>query len=171
VDAVDGCPVITVVGDGVTWAVPLRRIRTVRDERADGSFRVYGIWEIPDEPQVPSSIVGLRARIRHDSDPDEAPLRTRAPRTIPENDRDWKPLFGTRNSVEPMHSHYKALLPSGRFRNVGQRRRTINHCGYMLSRAVSTVLAHHHRTGAHLERWFGRWRPPDPKWWLSEEAA
>ena len=24
---------------------------------------------------------------------------------------------------------------------------------------------------ADLERWFGRWRPPDPKWWLSEKAA
>ena len=171
VDAVDGCPVITIVGDDTTWAVPLRRIRTVRDERADGSFRMYGIWEIPDLPEVPASMVGLRTRIRHDSDPDDPVLRTRALRTIPENDPDWKPLFGKRNSVESMHSHFKALLPGGRFRNVGQRRRTINHCGYMISRAVSTLLAHHHRTGADLERWFGQWKPPDPKWWLSEEAA
>jgi len=70
-----------------------------------------------------------------------------------------------------MHSHFKALLPGARFRDVGQRRRTINHCGHMLSRAVSTLLAHHHRTGADLERWFGQWKPPDPKWWLAEEAA
>jgi hypothetical protein len=116
-------------------------------------------------------MVGLRTRVRHDSNPNDPVLRTRALRTIPENDPDWKPLFGLRNSVESMHAQFKALLPGRRFRNVGQRRRTINHCGYTLSRAVATLLAHHHRTGSDLEQWFGRWRPPDPQWWLSEEAA
>jgi len=47
-------------------------------------------------------------------------------------------------------------------------RRTISHRGFMLSRAASTLLAHHHRTGADLERWFGQWKPPDPKWWLPD---
>ena len=168
VDAVDGCPVITVPSDDKNLAIPLRRIRNTQARRADGTYRTYGVWEIPDLPEVPGSWVGLRARIRHDSNPDEPVLRTRALRTIPENDPDWRPLFGLRNSVESMHAHFKSLLPGRRFRNVGQRRRTVNQCGYTLSRAVSTLLAHHHRTGASLEQWFGKWTPPDPKWWLSE---
>lgn len=171
VDAVDGCPVITVNSDGEDWVIPLVRISTKFPRRAKGNTVAYGIWEIPDDDRVPESWVGLRCRVRHDSDPCEPTLRTRALRTIPENDPDWSRLFGTRNSIESMHAHLKEGMPGRRFRNVGQRRRTINHCGYMLSRAVSTLLAHHHRTGADLERWFGQWKPPDPKWWLSEEAA
>ena len=132
---------------------------------------MFGIWVIPDLPEVPASMVGLRTRVRHDGNPDDPVLRTRALRTIPKNAPDLRPLFGLRNSVESMHAHFKALLPRRRFRNVGRRRRTINHCGYTLGRAVSTLLALHHRTGSGPEQWFGKWTPPDPKWWLTEDAA
>lgn len=171
VDAVDGCPVIVIDVEGTTWAVPLVRISTIFRPRANDVWAVYGEWAIPDYPQVPASWVGLRGLIRHDSDPDETIPRTRACRPIPENDPAWPGVFGNRNSIESMHAHMKNALPGRRSRTIGQRRRTINHCGYMLSRAVSTLLAHHRRTGADLERWFGQWKPPDPRWWLSEEAA
>jgi hypothetical protein len=173
VDAVDGCPIITVPTDTNNWGIPLVRVRTLRDERADGTWRMYGIWQIPDLPQVSASLVGVRVRIRHDSEPDSTdPIRCRALRTIPENDRDWK-LFGVRNSIESMHSHLKALLPGRRFRNVGQTARTVNHCGYLLTRAIAALLAHHHRTALDLTPWFGKWRPPDPRWFdnLEPEAA
>lgn len=54
-------------------------------------------------------------------------------------------------------------MPHRPFRNFGQRRRTGNDFGCILSRAVSTLLADHYRTVADLEKWVDEWKPPDPR--------
>lgn len=107
---------------------------------------------------------GLSAWIRQSSTDDERATgkrRTRALRTIPPTDTDWRRLFGGREDTESMHNHMKEKWFGRRVRAVGLDRRELQLRGYQIHQGITALLAWHYRTGGDLSRYFGEWEPPN----------
>jgi hypothetical protein len=162
ISALDGTPTLTIVIEGEPNVMPLVRRQNKTRPNRDGTTTLYGIWLVPRHPAVPKHQRGATVMIRHSSTPYERKTntrRTRALRSLPESDLDFK-LFGRREDNESTHHHLKERLPNGRARCVGLTRQRINLYAYQLHTAVTTLVAWHYRTGGDLTPWFGRWRPP-----------
>jgi hypothetical protein len=159
VTAVDGTPGIQVVVDGKRMWQPLERIQTKRRGNT-----IYGHWRIPELEAVSAHLQGLSTWIRHSSTDDERAngnRRTRALRTIPPTDPDWRSLFGGREDTESMHNNMKEKWFGRRVRAVGLERRELQLRGYQLHQGITALLAWHYRTGGDVSRYFGEWKPPD----------
>jgi hypothetical protein len=159
VTAVDGTPHIQSVIDGRRMFQPLERIQTKRTK-----YAIYGLWRIPEHEAVSAHLQGLTAWIRHSSTDDERvnnKRRTRALRTIPPTDPDWRRLFGGREDTESMHNNMKEKWFGRRVRAVGLERRELQLRGYQLHQGITALLAWHYRTGGDVSRYFGEWKPPD----------
>jgi len=87
--------------------------------------------------------------------------RTRALRTIPPTDPDWRRLFGGREDTESMHNHIKEKWFGHRVRAVGLELREFQLRGYQIHQGITALLAWHYRTGGGLSRYFGEWEPPN----------
>ena len=161
--AVDGTPHIEVPTTDGLCPVMLERAQTKRRRRKNGAYEVASFWRIPDEPVVAIRLVGATARIRNQSTRKELNRSTPKPRTrtlrvIPPSDPSYREIFGTRESTESMHQHWKATLVNKRARTVGANRlRHAFHC-YQMSVNITTLLRHAQQT----DNWdmFGAWRPP-----------
>jgi hypothetical protein len=164
VQAVDGTPRIELLIGDEMQSVGLVRVRTTRSINRTGTYRFYGIWQIPELPGVPRNLRYAKTKIRHNSTTDEIAdktPRTRALRVIPETDDSFGRLFGLREDSESMHHHLKMTLLNGRARSVGRHRQLFDFHGYQAHVAITALLAWHHRTGADISRWFGQWKPPN----------
>ena len=161
--AVDGTPHIEVPTTDGLCPVMLERAQTKRRRRKNGAYEVASFWRIPDQPVVAIRLVGATARIRNQSTRKELNRSTPKPRTrtlrvIPPSDPSYREIFGTRESTESMHQHWKATLVNKRARTVGANRlRHAFHC-YQMSVNITTLLRHAQQT----DNWdmFGAWRPP-----------
>jgi hypothetical protein len=159
VTAFDGTPGIQVVIDGQRMFQPLERVQTKRR-----GTTIYGYWRIPEHPSVRAHLQGLITMIRHSSTADERAnnkRRTRALRTIPPTDADWKMLFGGREDTESMHNNMKEKWFGRRVRAVGLERREMQLRGYQVHQGITALLAWHYRTGGDVTSYFGEWKPPD----------
>ncbi|MEI8392878.1 MAG: hypothetical protein WCG40_10305, partial [Actinomycetes bacterium] len=134
---------------------PLERVRTKRTKCA-----MYGHWRIPELDAVSAHLHGLSTWIRQSSTDDERAnnkRRTRALRTIPPTDTDWRRLFGGREDTESMHNHMKEKWFGRRVRAVGLERRELQLRGYQIHQGITALLAWHYRTGGDVSRYFGEW--------------
>jgi hypothetical protein len=159
VTAIDGTPGIATVVAGQRMWQPLERVQTIRR-----NSRLYGHWRIPDHEAVSAHLRALVARIRHSSTDDEranGKRRTRALRTIPPTDTDWRELFGGREDTESMHNNMKEKWFGKRVRAVGLERREMQLRGYQIHQGITALLAWHYRTGGDISRYFGEWKPPN----------
>jgi hypothetical protein len=164
IHAVDGTPRVEMLIGDELQSVGLVRVRTTRSRNRTGTYRFYGTWQIPNLPGIPRKLRKATTQIRHNSTTDEIAdntPRTRALRVIPETDDSFSRLFGLREDSESMHHHLKMTFLNGRARSVGRHRQLFDFHGYQAHVAITALLAWHHRTGADLSHWFGRWRPPD----------
>ena len=161
--AVDGTPHIEVPTTRGLCPVMLERTQTKRRQRKDGTYQIASFWRIPDKPEIAIRLVGATARVLNQSTPEELNRsrpkpRTRTLRAIPPSDPSYRHIFGTRESTESMHQHWKATLVNKRARTVGANRlRHAFHC-YQMSVNVTTLLRNAQQSG----NWdmFGAWRPP-----------
>lgn len=159
VTAFDGTPGISIVADGQRMWQPLERVQTKRRNKT-----LYGYWRIPDHAAVSAHLHGLVTMIRHSSTDDEranGKRRTRALRTIPPTDADWRTLFGGREDTESMHNNMKEKWFGRRVRAVGLERRELQLRGYQIHQGITALLAWHYRTGGDVTRYFGEWKPPN----------
>jgi hypothetical protein len=157
VTAFDGTPDIHMVIDGQRMWQPLERVQTKRR-----GTTLYGHWRIPDHDAVSPHLRGMTAWIRQSSTDDEranGKRRTRALRTIPPTDPDWRRLFGGREDTESMHNHTKEKWFGRRVRAVGLERRELQLPGYQIHQGITALLAWHYRTGGDVSRYFGTWDP------------
>ena len=156
---VDGTPGIQMVIDGQRMWQPLDRVQTKRR-----GTTLYGHWRIPELEAVSPHLRGMTAWIRQSSTDDERAnnkRRTRALRTIPPTDPDWRRLFGGREDTESMHNHMKEKWFGRRVRAVGLERRELQLRGYQIHQGITALLAWHYRTGGDVSRYFGAWDPPN----------
>ena len=89
----NGTPGINIVVNGKRQFVAL-----VRKQLKFRDSTLYGVWEVPDDPNVPRSHRRAKVWIRQTSTDEEVGLnqrRTRSLRAIPEDDPDFPKLFGT----------------------------------------------------------------------------
>jgi hypothetical protein len=159
VTAFDGTPGIQMVIDGQRMWQPLARVQTKRR-----GTTLYGHWRIPDHDAVSPHLHGMTTWIRQSSTDDERAnnkRRTRALRTIPPTDPDWRRLFGGREDTESMHNHMKEKWFGRRVRAVGLERRELQLRGYQIHQGITALLAWHYRTGGDVSRYFGSWDPPN----------
>ena len=161
---VDGTPHIEVASTTGLIPVALERLQTKRRRRKDGTYNVSSRWQIPDRAEVPQRLAKAETRIANQSTREELSRssprpRTRTLRTIPSGDPAYRELFGTRESTESMHQHWKASLMNKRARTVGAARlRHAFHC-YQMAVNITTLLRHAERT-SNFDM-FGAWRPPE----------
>ncbi len=117
--------------------------------------RPWMYWHIPDHEAVSAHLRGLTTWIRHSSTEDEranGKRRTRALRTIPPTDADWRELFGGREDTESMHNNMKEKWFGRRVRAVGLERREMQLRGYQIHQGITALLAWHYRTrGRYLQ--------------------
>jgi hypothetical protein len=159
VTAFDGTPGIQMVIDGQRLWQPLERVQTKRR-----GTTLYGNWRIPELEAVSPHLRGMTALIRQSSTDDERATgkrRTRALRTIPPTDTDWRRLFGGREDTESMHNNMKEKWFGRRVRAVGLERRELQLRGYQIHQGITALLAWHYRTGGDVSRYFGAWEPPN----------
>jgi hypothetical protein len=159
VTAFDGTPGIQMVVDGQRMWQPLERVQTKRR-----GTTLYGHWRIPVHDAVSPHLHGMMTWIRQSSTDDEranGKRRTRALRTIPPTDPDWRRLFGGREDTESMHNHMKEKWFGRRVRAVGLERRELQLRGYQIHQGITALLAWHYRTGGDVSRYFGTWDPPN----------
>ena len=107
---------------------------------------------------------GLSTWIRHSSTDDERAnnkRRTRALRTIPPTDPDWRALFGGREDTESMHNDYKSRLVNRRAGSVGLARREMDIRRYQMFQMVVALMAWKIRTGGDVSEFLGQWEPPE----------
>ncbi len=155
----DGTPGINVVVNGHRQFVPL-----VRKQLKFRGSTLYGVWQVPDDPNVPRSQRCAKVLIRQSSTDEEARLderRTRSLRAIPEGDPDFRKLFGLREDTESMHNDLKDRYWNRRARSVGHQRRTLDEIGYQLHQGITALIAWQIRTDGELGDHFGMWKPPD----------
>ena len=139
-----------------------RKIKRVSDRTA--GYRFYRQWRIPDRPEVPFRLRGAIANIRHNSYPSEIAdnrRRTQALRPIPPGTDTFNRLFGIREDSESTNNHLKSLLVNRRARSTGLLRQHINLRAYQTLTNIKALIAHSIETGAHLDEFFGNWRPPE----------
>lgn len=160
--AVNGTPCILVPdGEGTHWYVPLKRVKTevkkarLRKDGSRGPSRIYGTWKMIDHPLTPRNLRGATVRIRHNTGE-----RTKALSAIPESDAWFKQVYGLREDAESTNSVLKAELRNGRSRAVGNRRVRFIVLMFQLRTIITSLIAHHKRTGASIERWFGHHTMP-----------
>ena len=160
VTAIDGCPTI-VVSDisGEKHVVSLIRKQTKLNKNL-----MYNVFQIPNDPIVPSSKRGATTMMRMFSS--EADLaagrpRPRYLRSIPLNDPDFSRLYGLREDTESMHNDYKSRLVNRRARCVGLARREMDLRGYQMHQIVVALMAWKIRTGGDASEFLGQWEPPE----------
>ena len=163
--AVDGPPTIEAIdSNGDAQTVPLTRTKTIK--RGDPRrYRWYNDYEVPDYPVVPLDLVGATTTIRQDSTTDEIEVephqrRTRSLRVISEADEDFDRLYGLREDTESNNSQYKQTLHLRRARTVGANNLRLDLLAYQCDTIITTLVAHHLRTGSSLKGWFGDCPPP-----------
>jgi len=159
VTAADGTPHIQSVLDGRRMFQPLERVQTKRTR-----YSMYGLWRFLEHEAVSTHPQGLITWIRHSSTDDERAnnqRRTRALRTIPPTDVDWRSFFGGREDTESMHNNMKEKWFGKRRRAVGLERRELQLRGYQIHQGITALLAWHYRTEGNISRYFGTWDPPN----------
>lgn len=158
--AIDGAPsVIYSDAKGEKYKVGLIRVQTKARENV-----LYNVLEIPHHPLVPESKRGARTMIRiFSSEDDIASSRPRPSflRSIPEEDPDFRALFGIREDAESMHNNLKSQRRNRRAKAKGLPRRELFAHGYQLVNNIMAVVARKCRTDCDVARFMGEWAPPE----------
>jgi hypothetical protein len=140
----DGMACIQAVGEGEPVLVPLipRALRQPEDGR------VYGEYEIPDNPLVHISLRGHRLQLRLNGQTIQGRYRAQYVRWINEHTEVGKELLPQRNTTESENSNLERVLhPKGRARSIGEFKNTFDLIGYCETRNLQAALVHHRRTG------------------------
>lgn len=124
--------------------LPLRRVRTHRNQDKGGQYRWYNDYRLPDGGQVTVRL--------HGNDEDRARKLNRPEnvRPIPPTDPDFDVLFRQRNDAESINRALDDTLHLRRAHSVGHRRQWLNLLGFALM-TNSLTLAEHQRAGPLLE--------------------
>ena len=121
------------------------------------------VCKVPIDPEVPRRWRGATTVVRLTSLKSEIASGTRRTiglRAFPESSSTFKELFGQRETNESTNNHFKKRLEGARARCVGVNRWQLMLCAYQGTRAITALLAWHHRTGGDVSAWFGDWQPP-----------
>lgn len=121
------------------------------------------VCKVPSDPEVPRRWRGATTVVRLTSLKSEiasGTRRTTVLRAFPEGTPTFDELFGQRETNESANDHFKARLHRSRARCVGVNRWQLMLCAYQGTRAITALLAWHHRTGGDISAWFGDWQPP-----------
>ena len=121
------------------------------------------VCKVPSDPEVPRRWRGATTVVRLTSLKSEiasGTRRTTGLRAFPEGTPTFDELFGQREANESTNDHLKARLHRSRVRCVGVNRWQLMLCAYQGTRAITALLAWHHRTGGDVSAWFGDWQPP-----------
>ena len=162
---VDGLPTIkTIDSNGEAQTVPLTKTDTIERKHAR-RYTYYNNYKVPDDPVVPPHLVGATTSVRQNSTTDEIEAepherRTRSLRVISEYDEDFDRLYGLREDAESNNSQYKQDSHHGRARTVGANNLRLDLLAYQCVGIITTLMAHHRRTGSSLKGWFGDCPPP-----------
>ena len=129
---------------GELHVVPLRRVRTHRNQDKGGLYRWYNDYRLPDGGQVTVRLHG------NDEDRQRKLNRPENVRPIPPTDPDFDTLFRQRNDAESINRALDDTLHLRRAHSVGHRRQWLNLLGFALM-TNSLTLAEHQRAGPPLE--------------------
>ena len=149
-------------GNGDLNYQPLARLDTYRRPNADGTWRWYGEFQIPDHSWM-GALAGATTTFRLDSIHEErygrARRRTLALRGIPESDPYYKEAFGVREDAESTFSSMKVPMLHRRARSITARRVNLDLLAFQTKETITALIAHHERTGADVSQWFGQHSP------------
>jgi hypothetical protein len=121
--------------------VPLRRVRTHRNQDRNGLFRWYSEHELPDWA---GGTITVRLH-QNDADTQRGLNRTENVRPIPPDDPDFEALYARRNDAESINRHLEDTLWLNRAHSVGHARQHLNLLGYAICVNAIAVAEHHHR--------------------------
>ena len=158
VTAVNGTPCVTFVDrSGKDFYMPLKLNKVKKEHRKQRpQFSTH--WSIPNNPLVPASLRGAKARVRHTrtlSERNVGKSRSRALRIFPESDQRFDDIFGLREDSESANSDYKNRLWNKRCRTMRHESVEFNNIGYQMHVLITALVAYHNRTGADMTEWFG----------------
>jgi hypothetical protein len=122
--------------------VPLRRVRTHRNQDRNGRYRWYNDHELPD--WVGGGTITVRLH-QNDSDTRRGLNRTENVRPIPPDDPDFKNLYARRNDAESINRHLEDTLWLNRAHSIGHARQHLSLIGYAICVNAIAVAEHHHR--------------------------
>jgi len=129
---------LTATGD--VTLIPLDRTKIEPRRNADGTWRWYGLYTIPDHAG------GGTLRVRLDTtDEDRRRKFNRAEhlRPIPPSDPEYRRLYARRADAESINRQLDDSQWLGRAHSVGRTRQTLNLIGYAI--AVNSLALHRHR--------------------------
>jgi hypothetical protein len=119
---------------------PLERTKVEPRRNADGTYRWYGLYTVPDHPG------GGTLRVRLDTtDEDRRRTFNRAEhlRAIPPSDPEYQRLYSRRSDAESINRALDDSSWLGRAHSAGRDRQLLNLLGYAL--AVNSIALHRHR--------------------------
>jgi hypothetical protein len=137
---VNGAPCIRQFDDeGTPHATPLKRVKLLRTQRADGTWRWYMELDVPD------AFGGGHVRIRCDqTEADDAAGFNRPEylRLIPDADPDWPALMGRRQDSESGNRIIDDELPRERAFSDGAAAQYWDMLGHMMLRNARALAMH-----------------------------
>ena len=132
---------------GEVTLIPLERTKIEPRRNADGTWRWYGVYAVPDDAG------GGTIRVRLDTtDEDRRRKFNRAEhlRAIPPSDPDYQRLYSRRSDAESINRALDDSSWLGRAHSAGRDRQLLNLIGYAI--AVNSLALHRHRRVARTTR-------------------
>jgi hypothetical protein len=129
---------LTTTGD--VTLIRLERIKIEPRQNADGTYRWYGVFNVPDHAG------GGTIRVRLDTtDEDRRRRFNRAEhlRAIPPSDAEYQRLYSRRSDAESINRALDDSSWLGRAHSAGRDRQLLNLLGYAI--AVNSIALHRHR--------------------------
>ena len=152
--AVGGAPGINIIVAGKQHWVRCQKVRVAFEENRNGSKRVYGIYRVPDEPQVPPKLRDGEFRVRYDNGgktSDPTLNRAEVVRPVVEDDADhegqWGELYHLRPGTESFNKWLKDRLPNGLAPSYTVNRQRFDLLGAQLYANARAAIAYRHRHG------------------------
>lgn len=153
--------VITTTNDSRQFYSPLELTKIQFNKNRSGEeHAAYGEWRLTEEGARRRDEVGAVVRIPLTSDQKRHRRPTDHLRVFAEGTEQFNTMFGYREGVESNNHHIKQMLPGTRTRHVGLARKRLSVCALQTLSMFTALFCWARRTGGHLNRWFGAWRPP-----------
>jgi hypothetical protein len=125
---------------GDVTLIPLERTKIEPRHNADGTWRWYGVYSVPDHAG------GGTIRVRLETTTDDRRRkfnRAEHLRAIPPSDREFQDLYSRRSDAESINRALDDSSWLGRAQCAGRDRQLLNLLGYAI--AVNSVALHRHR--------------------------
>jgi hypothetical protein len=118
--------ILEVDSSGNELLLPAKRLKTERRRNADGTWRMYNLWQAPGGGTFREPVL--------DTDDDKQRKLNRAERlrSIPPSDPDYKELYGRRNDAEAQNRMLDDSLWLGRAHSMGAQGHLLDWLGYGL---------------------------------------